>query len=765
MVEYSAGIVTAYGSAVRAGYTGTYEDFCRQQAQYADNASAVEQAKQTAVSASQSAVSASTTAQTASTTAVSASNTASTQAQLAGQSAQDAQTAESNAQTYAQSASASAGSAQQSAQTAQAVLESIPEDYSDLAEDVDKLKADLVDLGRNKISLYNSANNIDGKYWNSEGTLVDSSSWTITEKIAIVSDKGMYYTGITSTGSNPKAIFFDENEEFLSSFTPTIGTGTNILTIPNNAVYVSFSLPILTANNFSLWTTFIEIPDVSKTSRIAFLQNGLSIDARTRTITIPAQRCFCGGIVLNLQSTSIVYTQTALYNELYIDCTTGNLKITHANSGVSDNDFLLVAWMTTDTFFQKAVTISNINVNGYDSKQFDEQIAAKAFDDSIYSWWVYPLAVRYLGIRDKTYFGYTDSAGFQGVISIDNKTWHIDRKALRLGHIDDHNAASVSVLDDGRILCVLADHNFTNVNHVYISKNPESILEFEEEKRLALPTGYSGTSYAQVFKCGGKWWMFWRNLKVENGTTTFYWGLRTSNDGVTWGDATIFLTGGEAQYYLLARPYDDTKIKLYMTSNPSLSETDIRLGFIDTTTNEILNADMSTVLGDIDSISTPILYDSFTIVVNKGAYHQRLFDVGIGSDLSVLFCRLHGGTYTTYYARYDDGEWTEYPMPSQGEAFGPNYQNGATFIEEDKIVGCIYKDSAWHAVLYEFTTPSQDPSVAFTAEILATSPNDNIKIMRPVKCLNDNSVVVNRGKYSDISYTDFDTNIDRVYLD
>lgn len=146
MVEYSAGIVTAYGSAKRAGYTGTYEDFCRQQAQYADNALAVEQAKQTAVSASQSAVSASTTAQTASTTAVSASNTASTQAQLAVQSAQDAQTAESNAQTYAQSASQSAGSAQQSAQSAQSVLESIPEDYSDLSANVSQLKADLEEL-------------------------------------------------------------------------------------------------------------------------------------------------------------------------------------------------------------------------------------------------------------------------------------------------------------------------------------------------------------------------------------------------------------------------------------------------------------------------------------------------------------------------------------------------------------------------------------------------------------------------------------------
>ena len=43
---YNAGIVTAYGAAVRGGYTGTYEEFCRQQAGYAQSAAAVAQAKE-----------------------------------------------------------------------------------------------------------------------------------------------------------------------------------------------------------------------------------------------------------------------------------------------------------------------------------------------------------------------------------------------------------------------------------------------------------------------------------------------------------------------------------------------------------------------------------------------------------------------------------------------------------------------------------------------------------------------------------------------
>ena len=55
MASYNAGIVTAYGAAVRGGYTGTYEQFCAQQANYAASAAAVEQAKQDAEAAAQAA--------------------------------------------------------------------------------------------------------------------------------------------------------------------------------------------------------------------------------------------------------------------------------------------------------------------------------------------------------------------------------------------------------------------------------------------------------------------------------------------------------------------------------------------------------------------------------------------------------------------------------------------------------------------------------------------------------------------------------------
>ena len=55
MATYDAGIVTAYGAAVLGGYTGTYEEFCVQQANYAQSAAAVAQAKSDAEAAAQDA--------------------------------------------------------------------------------------------------------------------------------------------------------------------------------------------------------------------------------------------------------------------------------------------------------------------------------------------------------------------------------------------------------------------------------------------------------------------------------------------------------------------------------------------------------------------------------------------------------------------------------------------------------------------------------------------------------------------------------------
>jgi hypothetical protein len=183
MIEYSAGIVTAYGSAVRAGYTGTYEDFCRQQAQYAENAQAVEQAKNiavsakddavtaknNAVSAKDDAVSAKNTAVSAKDDAVSAKNTATTKAQEASASA-------TSAGLSATSASQSADDAEQSAQSVSGSLTQIATNTSDISQ----LKADLVEVSNQPNISW-----IIGSSIGLDGNIGPASSYAYSSAIAV----------------------------------------------------------------------------------------------------------------------------------------------------------------------------------------------------------------------------------------------------------------------------------------------------------------------------------------------------------------------------------------------------------------------------------------------------------------------------------------------------------------------------------------------------------------------------------------------------
>lgn len=142
---YSAGIATAYGAAVRGGYTGTYDDFCRQQAEYAESAAAVEQAKADAETAADAAEASKTAAAGSASAAATSAGQASTSATNAANSATAANASKNAAATSATEAGNFATAAAGSAATAQGVLESIPPSYDDLADEVADLKEDLND--------------------------------------------------------------------------------------------------------------------------------------------------------------------------------------------------------------------------------------------------------------------------------------------------------------------------------------------------------------------------------------------------------------------------------------------------------------------------------------------------------------------------------------------------------------------------------------------------------------------------------------------
>ena len=141
---YSAGIVTAYGAAVRGGYTGTYEQWCQDMANLGDNVAEVRtKAAQAAQSAENAAGSATAAAESAGSAAGSASEAASSAGNAAGSATAAAESATAaagsatNAASSATAASASAtaaGNAQTAAETAQGKAEDAQEAAEDAQE-------------------------------------------------------------------------------------------------------------------------------------------------------------------------------------------------------------------------------------------------------------------------------------------------------------------------------------------------------------------------------------------------------------------------------------------------------------------------------------------------------------------------------------------------------------------------------------------------------------------------------------------------------
>ena len=88
-----------------------------------------------------------------------------------------------------------------------------------------------------------------GKYYNRNGELTNSANWRVTPLIEFPENFTLTYSGITTTGSNPSAVWFDANQAVIETFRAT--TGTNIITPPTGAKYIAFSIQEADVNSFS----------------------------------------------------------------------------------------------------------------------------------------------------------------------------------------------------------------------------------------------------------------------------------------------------------------------------------------------------------------------------------------------------------------------------------------------------------------------------------------------------------------------------------
>lgn len=125
-----------------------------------------------------------------------------------------------------------------------------------LQKDVTDLKADLNEYIFNKrYNIYDGKLKQDGVYWNDNGVLNESATWGITEYMPL-GYGNMFYKNLTTMGTKTRAVFVDENMNFISAFRPQPYLDgrevelDSIVQIPDSAKYISFSLAIKEYSEF-----------------------------------------------------------------------------------------------------------------------------------------------------------------------------------------------------------------------------------------------------------------------------------------------------------------------------------------------------------------------------------------------------------------------------------------------------------------------------------------------------------------------------------
>lgn len=557
-------------------------------------------------------------------------------------------------------------------------------------------------------------------------------------------------------GGNPKAwAFLDSNYKLLEASEYDVLVENTIIKAPEDGYVV-----INDKENRTSYKVVANNGDVGN----AYLRRGLDFDIINGRIVIEEQRIVCGFNQFNVERTKLYYDTTKEMAILTFDIFEKTFKLKYS-----------IVEKIAST--EKIVAVFNLNepnigcVNGYYKvngriKDYNEilnivKTENRGLENTINDWWIYPNAIRYNGLRDRTYVGYVSNNGEQGVIAINHKNGNIQRTALRNDkEIDDHNNPCVYINKNGKVCVMMTLHGSRPIHYLYVSKKAECIDEFDFYAYYMDDTGskVNYLSYEQVMYCGGKYWLFSRvNRKTPDAPSTsaeWYWIYRTSPDGVNWSKEKYLLSAGNTQYYCLARVYDDNKIKLYMQANESYGH-DIRLGFIDCNTMNVLNSDNNTIIQNIRDNTNPIPHTSFNTIVKDDNKYFRLYDVAEGTDLSFIYATRvdNADKVDTYY--YTNGE--SHLTPSQGLSFGGSfgatagttYSNGACFTGTNKIALAIQKEGKWALDKYEYS----NGEFVFVRTITETNSN-LVKIMRPFSVANDlGSVVSQRGYYT--MYNDF----------
>lgn len=412
-------------------------------------------------------------------------------------------------------------------------------------------------------------------------------------------------------------------------------------------------------------------------------------------------------------------------------------------------NYTFVGWYKDKKLTKKVTKLkkgTRGNIRLYAKWQLESlNINREGTGDMIWSWWYYPQVISYDNLQDNVYWGFTTSEGYSGVAEYNNVSHKTTKTLLKkVSEVDDHNGVAVTVMNDGRIMCVYSGgHNDDNEIHVRISNEQENIHRFDTDVVLR---SSGKTCYSQIIEYENKYYIFYR---VSNKS----WAYRYSPNGTKWSAEKIIITA-KMQYYCKFMPTTTNGvIRICMTSNPDAEDANIRMGFMNLDTNEIYNSDNKTLLGKANIPS-----DQFDIIVSKPlGQSQRLLDVAVTEPEKpmILYAtfKYDFATKNSVYNLYDTDKSLEI-CNGGNPLWNPKYQLGASFIGDNRIVLGREENGFDKIEIYNYDEEEIQLNKEFFSELTG---NSFVRNARPIVDINQEVFLWHRGFYNPNMYTNFFT--------
>ena len=392
-------------------------------------------------------------------------------------------------------------------------------------------------------------------------------------------------------------------------------------------------------------------------------------------------------------------------------------------------------------------------------KDLENYLRTDSMTNEIWSWWMYPQAIF---DQSMTFFGSVDNKGMVSVNSFNHMTREHKRTELFQGTADDHNSASVNILDNGRVIVFYCTHNKDSIIRYRVSDEPYDITSLGAEKQVNMN---QNITYMQSHVDGsGRVHLFTR--RANKG----WYYLRSSNNGNDWEIKRTLIITDSGQFYMKIKPRKASDnvdmIRLSFTGHPENSiYQDIYYCYIDLATGQV-KLPSAEVIGMLYSGEGVVfeLSDLYTVYKTPANKRTRLYDIS-DNGLNILFCEFEmlddHGTYKLARWNSSAQNFSIHELVSTGKVIGGgkqrHYYGGGMLIEnkKDELVLSREENGKWMIENWKL--------IGSKWQVTKISESST-KQFRPIIPLNNSkNVMFIKGQYHEDNFTDFNTNIEYIH--